>query len=255
MKTENEAGPPVRRLREMIERSRHCVAFTGAGVSTLSGIRDFRGKNGLYREVDADRMFDIDLFYRDPSVYYTMAKDFIYGAEVHKPSIIHRGLAALERRGLVQAVITQNIDMLHRKAGSRTVFEIHGSPETHRCPSCGYRESFDDVAPIAREGKVPLCPTCGTALKPDIVFFGEGLPELAFNKADEAARMADLMLVLGSSLSVYPAAALPERTLACGGDLVIVNDMPTRLDARAVLHFDDLGKTFGELAKEMALDA
>lgn len=125
-------------LRDRIMSARYCVAFTGAGVSTLSGIRDFRGKNGLYRDVDADRIFDIDVFYRDPSVYYSMARDFIYTLGEREPSVVHRVLSSLESRGFLKAVITQNIDLLHRKAGSKAVDEIHGSPAVHYCPSCGY---------------------------------------------------------------------------------------------------------------------
>ena len=241
-------------LRDRIMSARYCVAFTGAGVSTLSGIRDFRGKNGLYRDVDADRMFDIDVFYRDPSVYYSMARDFIYTLGEREPSVVHRVLSSLETRGFLKAVITQNIDLLHRKAGSKAVEEIHGSPAVHYCPSCGYRTGYEPVAEQVRSGRLPACPDCGAILKPDIVFFGEGLPERVFAAATEHARKADLMLVLGSSLTVYPAAGLPEETLASGGELVIVNEMPTRLDGRASLRYADLGEIFGSIERGMAAD-
>ena len=255
METDTFSPAGLDSLRDKILRSRYCVAFTGAGVSTLSGIRDFRGKNGLYRDVDADRMFDIEVFDRDPSVYYSMARDFIYTIDGREPSVVHRVLAALEARGFLKAVITQNIDLLHRKAGSKNVYEIHGSPAVHHCLSCGYRTGFDSVAERVRSGQLPACPDCGAVLKPDIVFFGEALPERVFASAADHARKADLMLVLGSSLSVYPAARLPEDTLASGGELVIVNDMPTRLDSRASLRYADLGETFVALEREMSSDA
>jgi len=234
-------------LAELIREAPRCVAFTGAGISTLSGIRDFRGKNGLYTTVNADRMFDIDLFFLDPSIYYKLAKDFIYGLDEKEPSIVHHSLATLEKAGYVDAVITQNIDLLHTKAGSKRVLEIHGTPAVHRCPDCGHVQTFDEIAPSAREGIIPLCPDCKRALKPDITFFGEALPQKTLEEAIEESRKADLMLVLGSSLLVHPAAGLPERTLRAGGKIVIVNDQNTPLDDRATLRFYDLQETFEKL--------
>lgn len=238
-------------LYELITTSARCVAFTGAGISTLSGIRDFRGKNGLYKTADTERMFDIDAFREDPSVYYEMAKDFIYNLDEKRPSIVHRVLADLERRRLLDAVITQNIDLLHQKAGSKNVIEIHGSPSVHSCLSCGFRLGFEEVQTIVREGGMPRCPSCGRVLKPEIVFFGESLPAKAIERAIDEARKADAMIVLGSSLVVYPAASLPEMTLNAGGKLVIVNDMPTHLDGRASLRFDDLESTFTALESRL----
>ena len=238
----------IANLRQLIADSRHCVAFTGAGVSTLSGIRDFRGKNGLYKTADADRMFDIDVFNQDPSVYYRMAKDFIYNLNEKEPSIVHTVLANLEKEGRLKAVITQNIDLLHQKGGSKNVLEVHGSPSIHRCRVCGKTETFDAVAQTVSQGEIPRCPKCGVALKPDIVFFGEQLPERTIAEAIREAEEADLMLVLGSSLVVYPAAELPAMTARAGGSLVIVNDQPTYLDNQAQLRFDDLASVFSSLA-------
>ncbi|NLL99994.1 MAG: NAD-dependent deacetylase [Treponema sp.] len=237
----------IKELVKKIKTAKYCVAFTGAGVSTLSGIQDFRGKDGLYKTLDADRMFDVNLFHSDPSVYYNLAKDFIYGLDEKKPSIVHEVLADLEAKGYIKAVITQNIDLLHTKAGSKTVFEIHGSPLVHRCLSCNKTESFETVAPRARFGKVPLCQSCGNTIKPDIVFFGENLPQDVFAKAVQNASMADLMIVLGSSLIVQPAASLPLYTLKNKGTLVIVNEQSTPLDTYASLRFNDLYNTFSAL--------
>lgn len=239
----------IEALLALILSARHCVAFTGAGVSTLSGIRDFRGRNGLYKTVDAEKIFDIDVFRRDPSFYYSATKDFIYDLEDKEPSVVHKVLARLEMLGYVKAIITQNIDLLHQKAGSSRVIEIHGSPSLHRCPHCGTTMSFSEAAAIVREGSLPRCGACGAVLKPDITFFGENLPEAALKEARNEARAADLMLVLGSSLLVYPAAALPGYVLDHGGKLVIVNDMATHLDALASLMFPDLGAVFDALER------
>lgn len=238
----------IAELHSLIDSAQHCVAFTGAGVSTLSGIRDFRGKNRLYKTADADKMFDIGVFNQDPTVYYRMAKDFIYNLDEKEPSVVHRVLAQLERDGKLKAVITQNIDLLHQKAGSNKVLEIHGSPSIHRCRVCGKTGSFEEAATIVRAGGIPRCQKCGIALKPDIVFFGEQLPERTIAEAMREAEQADLMLVLGSSLVVHPAADLPAMTLRAGGSLVIVNDQMTYLDARARLRFDDLGSVFSAFA-------
>lgn len=234
-------------LYALILASRHCVAFTGAGVSTLSGIRDFRGKNGLYKSVDAEKIFDIDVFRRDPSFYYTMTKDFIYNLDDKNPSVVHRVLARMELEGRLRAVITQNIDLLHQKAGSSRVIEVHGSPSVHRCPSCGRTMAFADAAVIVHSGALPRCTGCGSVLKPDITFFGETLPAQALSDARDEARQADLMLVLGSSLLVHPAAMLPETTLDRGGKIVIVNDMETHLDRCATMKFQDLESVFDRL--------
>lgn len=229
---------------DLIRESKHCVAFTGAGISTLSGIKDFRGKDGLYEQPETEKMFDINVFRQDPSVYYRLAKDFIYGLEEKKPAIVHTFLAKLEKAKILKAIITQNIDLLHQKAGSEKVFEVHGSPAVHKCQKCGYTETFADVEKTARKGEVPKCRQCGGVLKPEITFFGESLPMQALMDSEKHAKAADLMLVLGSSLTVYPAAALPEITLRSGGKLVIVNAQATHLDELATLRFEDLAETF-----------
>jgi NAD-dependent deacetylase len=241
----------IERLIGKISDSKHCVAFTGAGVSTLSGIQDFRGKNGLYVTNPAtyQKMFDIDWFESDPGFYYQTAKDFIYGLDEKQPSIVHKVLADLEKRGRLKALITQNIDLLHQKAGSVNVIEIHGSPIVHYCMRCaGVRISFEEAVTVVKDGGLPRCQKCGRVLKPAITFFGEALPATALSKAVDEAQSADLMLVLGSSLTVNPAADLPRLVLSHGGELVIVNDMETYLDRRAILHFDNLAEVFTALA-------
>jgi len=238
-------------MAERIASAQHCVAFTGAGVSTLSGIRDFRGKNGLYTLPETDKMFDIDVFRQTPSVYYRLAKEFIYGLQEKEPSIVHHVLAGLEAQGILKALITQNIDLLHQKAGSKHVIEVHGSPARHSCTYCSYATSFEEVVETARTGDVPLCPHCHHALKPDITFFGEALPVAAITEAQKECAQADLLLVLGSSLTVYPAAALPQITLQAGGSVVIVNEQSTYFDGYAALRCTDLQESFEYLERAL----
>ena len=240
----------VKELFDKITKARHCTAFSGAGVSTLSGIRDFRGKNGLYNDVDAEKIFDLGYFEKDPSFYYKASRSFIYNLDEKKSSVVHLVLAELEKRGFLKAIVTQNIDLLHEKAGSGHVIEIHGSPKIHYCLRCAaVRMPFEEAAAIVKAGDYPLCPKCKSILKPAITFFGEMLPMDALREATEEAQNSDLMLVLGTSLTVYPAASIPQYTLREGGEIVIVNNMPTPLDDRAVLHYDDLEEVFEGLQK------
>jgi NAD-dependent deacetylase len=245
-----ETNEKINQLFELIKNAKHTVAMTGAGVSTLSGIRDFRGKNGLYKEMDAEKIFSIDYFMKNPSFYYDNAGSFIYNINEKEASIVHIVLGELEKRGFLKAIITQNIDLLHQKGGSKNVIEIHGSPSMHYCLRCaGVRVGFDDVAAVVRKGEMPKCPKCGRVIKPAITFFGESPPAEALREAVSESQKADLMLVLGTSLTVFPAASMPEYTLRSGGKLVIVNNMPTPQDGRAALHFDDLASVFEGLSK------
>jgi len=234
-------------LVHLIRQATSVVAFTGAGVSTLSGIPDFRGPNGLYRKFDADRIFDIDNFWADPSSFYSQSRDFIYAMDACEPSLVHQVLARLEDAGRLEGVITQNIDMLHQRAGSRTVVELHGSPSWHACRDCPGGAAFAAVAPLVRAGGVPRCARCGGVLKPGITFFGELLPPGALERAGALAAHADLLLVLGSSLVVQPAASLPLLTLRRGGQIAVVNQDATPLDEAAAWRGDDLARIFAGL--------
>jgi len=241
----------VKRLLDAIERAGCVSAMTGAGVSTLCGIPDFRGPQGMYRNPDAERIFDIDWFDRDPSVYYRGCRELVYRLGGFSPGPVHDALKRLEDAGRLDGIATQNIDMLHQKAGSSRVWEVHGSPITHRCRRCGYVRSFGEImSMIAANGGldalgdpyVPRC-GCGGAYKPDITFFGEALPEEAFRRAQELAARSDVMLVLGTSLTVFPAAGLPRHTLARGGKVFIVNAQPTPLDdCAAAPRYPDLAE-------------
>jgi len=178
-------------------------------------------------------------------------KDFIYNLERIKPSLVHTELSRLEKKGLIKSVITQNIDRLHRKAGSENVIELHGSPEPHRCMDCGRTISFSEACYIVNSGKIPYCGFCGGILKPDIIFLGELLPAEALSGAAEEAMKADLLLVLGSSLSVQPAASIPAYTLKSGGKIVIINNMETSLDSSAALRYHDLGEVFNYISEKL----
>ena len=234
----------MERLVKKLINSDYCVVFTGAGVSTLSGIRDFRGKNGIYREEDASKIFDIGYFRNNPNYYYQKSRDLIYNLDEKEPSIVHTELARLEKKGIVKTVITQNIDLLHQKGGSENIIEVHGSPSVHKCVSCGTEMEYEKVCRIVRTGTYPVCPECGDDIKPDVVFFGEMLPEAALEKAVEESLKADLMLVLGSTLLVQPAASFPLYTLRSGGEIIIVNNMETPLDSYAALRYRELEDVF-----------
>ncbi|MCQ2378339.1 MAG: NAD-dependent deacylase [Victivallaceae bacterium] len=243
-------------LLDLIKESRKCVVFTGAGVSTLSGIPDFRGTGGVYTKpwhgLSVEEILSIDCFRRHPEYFFEWSRQFVYCCRDFEPGVVHKVLAKLEETGLVDALFTQNIDILHQKAGSKKCFELHGSPARHHCLECGKSASFDEIAPVVMVGNVPKC-SCGGVFKPDIVFYGESLPAGIFELGEEEFSRADLVLSLGSSLTVYPAAMLPECGAAHGAKLVIVNAQPTHLDDRAYRIYRDLGEVFGEIAREIGV--
>ena len=237
-------------LSEWLESSRRTFAFTGAGISTLSGIRDFRGKNGVYLEpwkgYSVEEILSLDCFRAQPELFYRWAEEFIYRLDDFHPAAVHRVLAHLEARGKLAGVYTQNIDLLHQKAGSKKVYELHGSPALHHCLRCQKCFSYSEIAPRVMAGEVPHC-SCGGVIKPDIVFYGENLDGDLLDQAFRDLQGADLLLVLGSSLTVHPAADLPMCTYYGGGRIVIVNAQPTPLDRYAALRFDDLEQVFSAL--------
>ena len=236
----------VERLAELMQARSPCVALTGAGISTESGIPDFRSASGVWAQYSPMEYATIDAFLADPvKVWDFYGKRFEMLATA-EPNDGHRALAELEDLGWVQAVITQNVDRLHERAGSRALVEVHGSIRTSSCLSCGTVVAFDDVVALL---PAPPCPNCGRILKPDVVMFGELLPEVAIARATELAAHAELLLVVGSSLEVYPVAGLPLETLASGGSLAIVNRGGTPFDARAAVTIDaGAGETLRALA-------
>ena len=218
-------------------------------MSTESGIPDFRSPGGLWAEFDPLDYASLDSFRRDPvRIWDFYGRRFAFLVEA-QPNDAHRALAELERRGLVEAVVTQNIDLLHERAGSRNVVEVHGSIRRAVCLRCGGEEPLERVLRQLESAPAPQCPDCGAVLKPDVVFFGELLPVLAIERATELARGARLLLVVGSSLEVYPVAGLPFETIGSGGSLAIVNRGPTALDDQAELKLDG---SAGEILRRTA---
>jgi len=234
-------------LIKFLRESQYAIVLSGAGVSTLSGIPDFRGKDGIYKRLDVDRVFALEYFRRDPGMFYRHARDFIYKLNEAEPNLVHHECARLEQKGIIKEVITQNIDMLHQKAGSRTVHELHGSPAIHLCLECGQDYSFNWAKGLVRQEIIPSCEKCGGLVKPNVTFYGEMLPEVVLDKAVTAATKADLILVLGSSLVVHPAASLPLITVENGGHLIIINADPTPLDGHASCRYDDLETCFSHI--------
>jgi NAD-dependent deacetylase len=241
----------VETLKELLAKSNRTVAFTGAGVSTLSGIRDFRGTGGFYTRkwhgMDVEQLLSLDVFLDDPSLFYDWAREFLYRLDSYTPSVVHTVLAKMEKRNMIHALYTQNIDLLHQKAGSRRVGEIHGSPATHTCLQCKQSASYDTVAPQVLSGKVPHCAVCSGIVKPNIVFYGELLDSALLDRAYRDMADADLVLILGSSLTVQPAASLPMATYYHGGRLVIINSQETPLDKYAKVRLFDLQSVFEAL--------
>lgn len=227
-------------LAALIRASGSVVALTGAGISVPSGIPDFRSPGtGLWENVNPMEVAHIDVFRRDPERFWSFYGERFQSLEDKRPNAAHRALAALERAGLLDAVITQNIDRLHAQAGTRELIEVHGSIAQSSCLSCQAQYPLDEVKARQRadDRGVPRC-DCGAALKPGVVLFGEYLPADALAHAERLALGADLMLCLGSSLEVYPVAGLPRLTLEAGGAIAILTKGPTALDGAAAIRLD-----------------
>jgi NAD-dependent protein deacetylase/lipoamidase len=236
-------------LAALIREGQPCVVLTGAGVSTESGIPDFRSETGIWAEVDPFEVASIEAFRRDPEKVWSFYRARI-GMLLHaKPNPAHDALAQLERLGLVRGIVTQNIDTLHTRAGSREVIEVHGSIRSAVCLGCLWTERADEVLAQLEVRRAPLCVHCGEVLKPGVTLFGELLPANAIERATELARAAALMLVVGSSLEVWPVAGLPLEARA----IAIVNRGPTALDDRAVLKIDaPAGETLADVLNALA---
>jgi NAD-dependent deacetylase len=240
----------VSELAALVREGQPCVVLTGAGISTESGIPDFRSPSGVWAEHDPMEYATIAAFRRDPSKvweFYALRLELLTTAE---PNEGHFALAELERRGLVEAVVTQNIDGLHERAGSQTVVEVHGSIRSASCLECGERLPLEEVVAALQLAPAPPCPRCGAVLKPDVVMFGELLPAAAIDRAVALAQRAGLLLVVGSSLEVHPIAGLPAETVSAGGALAIVNQGPTPFDYLASIRIDGgAGETLSALAE------
>lgn len=195
----------MKEVASLIADSKHCIALTGAGISTESGIPDFRSKDGLWSRYEPEEYAYIGSFLRNPAKVWKMLTEMIESMKNVKPNPAHYALAELEKLGYVKAVITQNIDELHTRAGSKNVIEFHGNFKRVVCLKCGKKQ---DVKKINMQNLPPYC-NCGGVLKPDGIFFGEPIPREAYSKSIELATQCDLMLVIGTSATVYPASQLP----------------------------------------------
>jgi NAD-dependent deacetylase len=233
------ATDQAQRLAELIRESKSTVALTGAGISVPSGIPDFRSPGeGLWEKVDPMKVAHIEAFRRDPAKFWGFYRPRFQMLGDKEPNDAHRALAELERRGLLEAVITQNIDQLHHRAGSARVIEVHGSIRTSSCQSCGAEFRLEEVEALFDEEGAARCSGCSGPVKPDVVLFGELLPAEAMAEAESLASSADLMLCVGSSLEVHPVAGLPSVTLGAGGRIAVITKGPTPFDQDATVRLD-----------------
>jgi NAD-dependent deacetylase len=231
----------VLRLAELLGESERAVVLTGAGVSVPSGIPDFRSPGtGLWEKVNPMEVAHIDAWRRDPDRFWDFYSQRFASLRDKQPNPAHEAIAELERRGLIRGVITQNVDRLHRLAGTERLVEVHGSIEWSICLECRGKVPLDRVIRMIEEsgGGAPECEACLAPLKPDVVLFGEMLPEQAMAEAQALAVEADLMLCVGSSLEVYPVAGLPAVTRGAGGRVALVTQGPTPYDAEAEVKLD-----------------
>ncbi|MDP1545137.1 MAG: NAD-dependent deacylase [Anaerolineales bacterium] len=240
---------------DLMRQSKHAVILTGAGMSTSSGIPDFRSTGtGLWARDEPLVVASLSTFRTKPEDFFNWFRPLAAQIFNAKPNPAHIALAELETRGYVKSIITQNIDMLHQKAGSKTVIEMHGTMQTLTCSQCYHQVNAEPyLGSFVENGEIPHCPKCAQILKPDVILFGEQLPQAAWFKAQQEARQCDLMLVAGSSLEVLPVAGLPMQALDRGAHLIIINNTPTYLNVRAdVAIFEDVSEVLPLIMERVA---
>lgn len=226
---------------EIIRNSERAVVLSGAGVSTPSGIPDFRStEGGLWTRYDPFEVASLIAFRHHPDKFYDWIRPLAVEMRKAEPNVAHYSLAKLDQAGYLKTTITQNIDGLHQRAGSRHVIEVHGSLETMTCVDCySSVNARDFIDPYLEKRELPHCPVCGGILKPDVVLFGEQLPVHSWLQAQKTCKKSDLMIVAGSSLEVLPVAGLPMRVLESGGRLIVINQSDTYIDIRADVVFHE----------------
>lgn len=230
-----ESQSNVQLAAALLRSSKYAIALTGAGISTPSGIPDFRSAgSGLWTRYDPMEVASLSVFRYHPEKFFAWMRPLALGIIQAKPNPAHFGLARLEQAGFLRAIITQNIDGLHHRAGSQRVLEVHGSLRTLTCIGC-YRQynAAGYIEPYLESGEIPRCPSCHHILKPDVVLFEEQLPIHTWLEAQEACDLCDLMIVSGSSLEVMPVAELPLRAVENEAALILINQTPTYIDERA----------------------
>ncbi len=216
----------IKKAAKLLARSRFAIAFTGAGISAESGVPTFRGFNGLWKRYRPEELATPEAFKRDPHLVWEFYRWRIDLVRKAKPNSAHYALAELEKMDILKAVITQNVDDLHSEAGSRNVIELHGNIFRVRCTSCSYRENLKESGRLEEfltEKELPKCPRCDSLLRPDVVWFGELLPGKALDEAFRLAERADVVLVIGTSGVVYPAAYIPYVVKDGGGFVIEIN--------------------------------
>jgi NAD-dependent deacetylase len=229
------------RVAALVRDAGTVVALSGAGISVPSGIPDFRTPGtGLWSDVDPMEVAHIDSWRRDPQRFWSFYDHRFQTLDGKEPNAAHRALVELEERGMLTAVVTQNIDRLHRVAGTKELVEVHGTIATSSCLGCGSRAELAEVRRRVGQAPdgIPRCDACDKPLKPDVVLFGEWLPVAAIERAQALCAGADVLLCIGTSLEVHPVAALPELTYATGGDVVLITMGPTPWDDRATCKLD-----------------
>jgi len=231
----------IRCATDIIRGCKHGVVLSGAGISTPSGIPDFRSPDtGLWSKFDPMEVASLAAFRYDPQKFYQGLRGLTELVFTARPNAAHLALARLDQAGYIHTVITQNVDLLHQRAGSKNVLEVHGSFQTLTCVWCFTQVSSESyINPYLEQGLVPTCPRCGHYLKPDLVLFGEQLPSKTWLQALNASKNCDLMIVAGSSLEVLPVAGLPMRALENGAHLILINYSQTYLDVRADVVFHE----------------
>lgn len=238
----NNLDAAINKATTILKQAKHVVALTGAGISTRSGIPDFRSpESGLWDHYDPMEVATINAFKQNPRAFYDWIRPLAQKIASAQPNAAHLALAEMEKHGPLQAIITQNIDVLHTKAGSQTVYEVHGHMREATCMHCLQTyQSETALADYLVAGPVPLCSACNGVLKPHVILFGEILPVMTMNRAKRQARDCDVMIVAGSSLEVAPAGDLPLLAKYSGAKLIIVNFGETHLDdmADVLIHAD-----------------
>ncbi|MGD1997090.1 MAG: NAD-dependent deacylase [Anaerolineae bacterium] len=241
----------IERAVSLLRSARHTIALTGAGSSTPSGVPDFRSPGtGLWEKADPMEVASIYAFRRRPGAFYQWVRPLVDLMLSAQPNPSHLALARLETEGRLKAVLTQNIDSLHQRAGSQSVLELHGHLRKVTCLDCFHTAPAEEALNAVREGRIPRCSVCQGVVKPNVVLFGEQLPSSVLNAAMEHVRMADLMLVVGSSLTVMPVAKFPALVHAGGGEVIVVNRQETYADEFAAVVFQgDVSKVLPRLTQ------
>ena len=246
--------PAIEFAADLLRQAERAVVLTGAGISTPSGIPDFRSEGtGLWSRDEPMEVASLSTFRTAPERFYQWFRPLARQIFSAQPNPAHIALAELEKAGRVRLIITQNMDTLHQKAGSKHVVEMHGTVATLSCTQCYNQVGSEKyIEAFADHGAMPHCPKCSAILKPNVILFGEQLPQKAWMEAQMAARQCDLMLVVGSSLEVLPVAGLPMQALDRGAHLVIVNNTPTYLNARAdLVILDDVARILPAIAERV----